>query len=89
MPRLQGNVIKKYFLEYEESVSNDFVFSRGGRKLEFMQRDIDDWRITFVDTGLRSTIGDRLRLVEPHLKGERDVPRQLQRWPDGFPAAAR
>ncbi len=66
----KGNVIKDYFLEYEESVSNDFVFSRGGRQLEFMQRDIDDWQITFVDTGLRSTIGDRLRLVEPYLRGE-------------------
>jgi glucose-1-phosphate cytidylyltransferase len=66
----KANVIKNYFLEYEESVSNDFVFSQGGRQLEFMQRDIDDWRITFVDTGQRSTIGDRLRLVEPYLEGE-------------------
>ena len=66
----KANVIKSYFLEYEESVSNDFVFSQGGRKLEFMQRDIDDWTITFVDTGLRSTIADRLRLVEPYLNGE-------------------
>jgi glucose-1-phosphate cytidylyltransferase len=66
----QANVIKNYFLEYKESVSNDFVLSQGGRKLEFMQRDIDDWNITFVDTGLRSTIADRLRLVEPHLSGE-------------------
>jgi glucose-1-phosphate cytidylyltransferase len=66
----KANVIKNYFLEYEESVSNDFVFSQGGRHLEFMQRDIDDWKITFVDTGQRSTIGDRLRLVEPHLNGE-------------------
>jgi glucose-1-phosphate cytidylyltransferase len=66
----KASVIKNYFLEYEESVSNDFVFSQGGRKLEFMQRDIDDWNITFVDTGLRTTIADRLRLVEPHLKGE-------------------
>lgn len=66
----KANVIKNYFLEYEESVSNDFVFSQGGRKLEFTQRDIDDWTITFVDTGLRSSIADRLRLVEPHLNGE-------------------
>jgi glucose-1-phosphate cytidylyltransferase len=66
----KANAIKNYFLEYEESVSNDFVFSQGGRKLEFMQRDIDDWKITFVDTGLRATIADRLRLVEPHLEGE-------------------
>jgi glucose-1-phosphate cytidylyltransferase len=66
----KANAIKNYFLGYEESVSNDFVFSQGGRKLEFMQRDIDDWTITFVDTGLQSTIADRLRLVEPYLNGE-------------------
>jgi glucose-1-phosphate cytidylyltransferase len=66
----KASVIKNYFLEYEESVSNDFVFSQGGRKLDFMQRDIDDWKITFVDTGLRATIADRLRQVEPHLDGE-------------------
>src|SRR5947199_2220296 len=62
----KANVIKDYFLEYQESVSNNFMFSQGGKKLDFMQRDIDDWTITFVDTGLRSTIADRLRLVEPH-----------------------
>jgi glucose-1-phosphate cytidylyltransferase len=66
----KANVIKDYFLEYQESVSNDFVLSEGGRKLQFMQRDIDDWKITFVDTGLRSTIADRLRLVEPYLGGD-------------------
>jgi glucose-1-phosphate cytidylyltransferase len=66
----KANAIKNYFLEYQEAVSNDFVFSQGGRKLEFMQRDIDDWKITFVDTGLRSTIADRLRLAEPYLTGE-------------------
>ena len=66
----KANAIKNYFLEYEESVSNDFIFSQGGTKLEFMQRDIDDWKITFVDTGLHSTIADRLRKVEPYLNGE-------------------
>jgi glucose-1-phosphate cytidylyltransferase len=66
----KASAIKNYFLEYEESVSNDFVFSQGGRKLEFMQRDIDDWKITFVDTGLNTTIADRLRLVKPFLEDE-------------------
>ena len=84
----KANVIKNYFLDYEESVSNDFVFSHGGRKLDFMQRDIDDWTITFVDTGLRSTIADRLRLVEPYLNGEDDLPRQLQRRPHRFLSAS-
>lgn len=77
----QANVIKNYFLGYQESVSNDFVFSHGGRRLEFMQRDIDDWTITFVDTGMRSTIGDRLRLVEPYLK-DQDV--FLANYSDGL-----
>jgi len=66
----KANAIKNYFLEYEESVSNDFIFADGGRNLQFMQRDIDDWKITFVDTGLRSTIADRLRMIEPHLDGD-------------------
>jgi glucose-1-phosphate cytidylyltransferase len=66
----KADVIKEYFLEYNECVSNDFTLSHGGRKLEFTQRDIDDWTITFVDTGLRSSIADRLRLVEPYLDGE-------------------
>jgi len=77
----KANAIKNYFLEYEESVSNDFVFSQGGRKLDFMQRDIDDWTITFVDTGLRSTIADRLRLAKPYLNGEETF---LANYSDGL-----
>ena len=66
----KANVIKEYFLNYKESVTNDFTLSEGGRQLDFMQRDIDDWRITFVDTGLRSNIGMRLKAVEPLLRDE-------------------
>src|SRR2546428_13577387 len=42
----------------------------GGRGLEFLQSDVGDWRITFVDTGISSSIGQRLKAVEPHLAGE-------------------
>ena len=66
----KGNAIKDYFLHYEESVSNDFVWSQGGKKVHFLNRDIDDWTITFVETGANSTIGERLKSVEPYLKGE-------------------
>jgi len=65
-----GNVIKDYFLHYDESVSNDFVWSDGGKKIQFLNRDIDDWRITFVETGARANIGERLKAVEPYLQGE-------------------
>ena len=66
----KGNCIKDYFLHYDESVSNDFVWSQGGKKIQFMNRDIDDWTITFVETGANATIGERLKAVEPYLQGE-------------------
>jgi glucose-1-phosphate cytidylyltransferase len=67
----KGSVIKDYFLNYDESVSNDFVWSKGGKQIEFLNRDIDDWTITFVETGANSNIGERLKAVEPHLQGEK------------------
>lgn len=66
----RGDLIKEYFLNYEECVSNDFVLSQGGRKRELLNSDIADWRITFVETGLNSNIGERLKAVERHLAGE-------------------
>ena len=66
----RGDLIKDYFLNYNECASNDFVLSEGERKIELFNDDISDWRITFVDTGLRSNIGERLKAVEKHLDGE-------------------
>jgi glucose-1-phosphate cytidylyltransferase len=62
-----ADVIKNYFLSYNECLSNDFTLSSGGKKLELFNSDIHDWRITFVDTGTTSNIGQRLRAVEKHL----------------------
>ncbi len=66
----RADVIKNYFRNYDECVSNDFVLSEGGRRLELLQSDIGDWRITFVDTGANASIGQRLKAVEPHVAGE-------------------
>ena len=66
----RADAIKQYFLEYNEAMSNDFVLTKGGREVELLQRDIDDWTITFVDTGLHSNIGERLVAVQKHVAGE-------------------
>src|ERR1700731_3390819 len=50
----KADVIKNYFRSYDECVSNDFVLSKGGKDLQLLSSDIDDWRIAFVDTGLNS-----------------------------------
>lgn len=66
----KGNYIKDYFLHYDESLSNDFVWSKGGKSIEYLNRDIDDWTITFVETGENANIGERLKAVEPYLRNE-------------------
>src|SRR5947207_3840019 len=65
----KGDLIKDYFLNYDERVSNDFVLSSGG-KIDLLHQDIRDWRITFVDTGADASVGQRLLAVKSHLAGE-------------------
>src|SRR5215813_5940192 len=50
----RGDMIKNYFLNYEEGISNDFVLSEGGRKREL----------------LTSNIGQRLLRVKRHVENE-------------------
>jgi len=63
----KADAIKDYFLHYDEAVSNDFVLRGGGREMKLLSKDIEDWNITFVDTGMDSNIGQRLMKVRPHL----------------------
>ncbi len=77
----KGEVIKEYFLNYRETFSNDFVLSQGGKNVELLNSDIQDWRITFVDTGLKSNIGMRLKAAEKYLDGEKEF---LANYTDGL-----
>jgi glucose-1-phosphate cytidylyltransferase len=77
----RGDAVKNYFLNYDECLSNDFTLSEGGRKLELAASDIHDWKITFVDTGLTSNIGQRLKAIEPYVKNE---PEFLANYSDGL-----
>lgn len=64
----KGEVIKEFFLNYSEAMSNDFVLTNGGRNVELLAHDIQDWEITFVNTGLHASIGQRLRMVRPYVE---------------------
>jgi glucose-1-phosphate cytidylyltransferase len=66
----KADAIKNYFLNYNECLTNDFILAEGGKKITLLKSDIHDWRITFVDTGTTSNIGQRLKAVEEHLDGE-------------------
>ena len=57
--------VKDFFLNYDETRSNDFVLEGGAHELKLFKTDISEWRITFVDTGLNSPIGERLAPGSP------------------------
>ena len=65
-----ASVVKDFFLDYDETRSNDFVLEGSTRQVNLFKTDISDWRITFVDTGLNSPIGERLRRVRAFVEDE-------------------
>jgi len=76
----RGDLIRDYFLNFNECMSNDFTLN-GKKDITLHNSDIDDWRITFVDTGLHSNIGERLLAVRQHLQNE---PVFLANYSDGL-----
>jgi glucose-1-phosphate cytidylyltransferase len=77
----RGDLIRQYFLNYDECLSNDFQLTGGSRDVRLYSRDIENWKITFVDTGLQSNIGQRLSAVKRYLG---DDPVFLANYSDGL-----
>jgi len=77
----RAEVIKNYFLTYNECLSNDFVLSGGAKNVELLSTDIQDWRITCIDAGIHSNIGQRLKAAEKFLA---DEPEFLANYSDGL-----
>jgi glucose-1-phosphate cytidylyltransferase len=76
----RGDLIREYFVNYQEHLTNDFTLSEGGRKLELHSQDIKDWRITFVDTGMHANLGQRMLRVRKFVN---DEPMFLANYSDG------
>jgi glucose-1-phosphate cytidylyltransferase len=66
----RGDMIRQFFLDFRAAMATDFVLSDGGRKIELLEEGEEDWRITCVDTGMHSNLGQRLARVKHLLKDE-------------------
>jgi len=66
----RGDLIREYFLNYRDEMSTDFVAYDGGRRIELLGPSVDDWRITFVDTGMHANLGQRLMRVRRFVADE-------------------
>jgi glucose-1-phosphate cytidylyltransferase len=77
----RGDLIREYFLNYREELTNDFVLQPATGKTELLSHDVSDWSVTFVDTGLHSNIGQRLLRARRFVENE---PVFLANYADGL-----
>jgi glucose-1-phosphate cytidylyltransferase len=77
----RGDMIRDYFLQYNEALTNDFTLHGSDHRVELHSRDLEGWRITFVDTGLHANIGQRLLRVRRYVE---DEPAFLANYADGL-----
>jgi len=66
----KGQMIKEFFLRYDDCLSSDFTLCEGGGRCVLHGEDTRHWRISFLDTGLSSNIGQRLASVRDWVAGE-------------------
>jgi glucose-1-phosphate cytidylyltransferase len=66
----KGNMIKEYFLNFEW-MSNDFTLNLRAREEKMLctAHNLEDWHITFADTGLDTLTGGRVLRCRKYLEG--------------------
>ena len=79
----RGDLVREYFLNYREAMGSDFTLQigQGTSRTLLHSSDIEGWNITFVDTGLHSSIAQRLVRVRKYVENE---PAFLANYADGL-----
>ena len=67
----RGDMIKEYFLHWRTFL-NDFTLNTKTGELTFHNNDCDDFKVTFVETGLESKTGERVRLLKKYIGDDED-----------------
>lgn len=65
----KGDMIKEYFLNLRTKAS-DFTLNTKNHVIDFHGNGMDDFKITFVDTGLKSLTGERVRRTKDYITEE-------------------
>jgi len=65
----KGDMIKDYFLNQRKYLNN-FTLDTKSDKINFHNNQADNFKITFVETGLKSLTGERVRRVKDYVDGE-------------------
>ena len=65
----KGYIIKEYFSNYFLHMSN-VTFDMADNKMLIHKKNVEDWKITLVDTGQNTMTGGRLKRVEEFINNE-------------------
>ncbi len=67
----KGALIKEYFMHFEW-LANDFTLElgRGKGTITHHVHSLDEWKITFADTGLETETGGRIKKIEKYVEGD-------------------
>ena len=66
----QGIKIKEYFFHYH-IMNNDFTINLADNSLSYGDKNnVENWRVTLVDTGIDTLKGGRIKRAEPYLEGD-------------------
>ena len=65
----KGYLIKEYFSNYF-LFSNDITIKLDENKVIFHKRNVEDWEVTIIDTGLNTMTAGRLKRVKDYIKDE-------------------
>lgn len=65
----KGYMIKEYFYNYYRHTS-DFKINLASGEYEVIDSQTENWNITFIDTGLDTQTGGRLKRVKKHIGNE-------------------
>ena len=66
----KGEMIRDYFLNYR-LMTHDFSINLHTQNEKITNgSDIEDWNITFVDTGLETNTGGRIKRIEKYITDE-------------------
>src|SRR5689334_17583696 len=67
----KGAFVKQYFLDYH-ALRSDITVDLATGGVDYEGTDVEDWKVTLVDTGADSMTGARVKRVERHL-GDSDI----------------
>ena len=66
----KGYVIKEYFANYFLHMS-DITFNMADNTMEVIQKHVEPWKVTLVDTGESTMTGGRLKRIHSYVKNEK------------------